>query len=75
MKYEIVLYTPVFNARLRSTQFHSFWVYFPHYKGDSDMTNLTIQFQQRINNKTPPKCQGGEEGAKGSLTLTKKEKF
>ena len=39
------------------------------------MTNLTIQFQQRINNKTPPKCQGGEEGAKGSLTLTKKEKF
>ena len=60
---------------VRSTQFHSFWVYFPHYKGDSDMTNLTIQFQQRINNKTPPKCQGGEEGAKGSLTLTKKEKF
>ena len=56
-----------------STQFHSFWVYFPHYKGDSDMTNLTIQFQQRINNKTPPKCQGGEEGAKGSLTLTKRK--
>ena len=37
------------------------------------MIDLTIQFLKRIT-KLTIKHQGGEGGAKGSLTLTKKEK-
>ena len=42
-----------------STPFHSFWVCFPHYKGDSNMTKLTTTQQiwaqnDQFNDKTPP---------------------
>ena len=37
--------------------------------------NSILEKNYQINDETPPNCQGGEGGAKGSVTLTKKDEL